>query len=283
MTSRMFGTLLLMIALALPGFTQQTSSSSAAQQPASAGQAASTTASDVTLEPLRPATSRDFWDGDEPNLVNLIAHPMARKAYVKRQTQPIQDRLNELDELTTSSAQRIKDIDTRTQHGLQLASEKTSLADQHATDAATKAQTAQLAATDANTRVSTAEHMVGNLDQYKASAQTEIRFGAGQTVLSKKAKDALDEMASSLKSQHSYLIEVQGFAPGHGQGAITASQQMADSVVRYLVLNHEIPLYRIYVISMGSAPVAGETAGRAVGRHVEVSLLKNDLISSAQH
>ena len=29
---------------------------------------------------------------------------------------------------------------------------------------------------------------------------------------------------------------------------------MAESVVRYLVLNHEIPVYRIYLVGMGNAP-----------------------------
>jgi hypothetical protein len=55
---------------------------------------------------------------------------------------------------------------------------------------------------------------------------------------------------------------------------------MADSVVRYLVLNHEIPVYRIYVVGMGNAPVAGaeETGKKHVsGGRVEISLLKNDL------
>jgi hypothetical protein len=56
---------------------------------------------------------------------------------------------------------------------------------------------------------------------------------------------------------------------------------MADSVVRYLVLNHEIPVYRIFVVGMGNAPVAttDETGKnkRISGGRVEISLLKNDL------
>ena len=39
------------------------------------------------------------------------------------------------------------------------------------------------------------------IDHYKAGPQTEIRFRAGQNVLSKDAKNALDEMASPLKDQ----------------------------------------------------------------------------------
>jgi outer membrane protein OmpA-like peptidoglycan-associated protein len=122
--------------------------------------------------------------------------------------------------------------------------------------------------------------VVGNIDQYKASNQTEIRFRPGQIDLSKNAKDALDQMAGNLKGQRGYIIEVQGFSSGKGQAAITTSQKMAESVVRYLVLNHDIPVYRIYLVGMGNAPVASDDASktkRISGGRVEVSLLKNDL------
>jgi outer membrane protein OmpA-like peptidoglycan-associated protein len=271
MKNRIFVALLLssLMVIALPGFAQQSASSSA---PASQSQ----------LEPLPPDTHTDFWDGDDPNLVNLVTHPFASKKYVLRMTRPIKDRLNELDEITTSNTAAIKDVDARAQHGIQLASEKSSLADQHASDAAAKAQLAQTAATDASTRVSTAEQMVGNLDEYKGTAQTEIRFRPGQSMLSKTAKDALDEMAAPLKDQRSYIIEVRGFSAGHGQAAIAASQKMADSVVRYLVLTHQIPVYRIYVVSMGNVPVEGTAAKHVSGGRVEINVMKNDLVSSAK-
>jgi outer membrane protein OmpA-like peptidoglycan-associated protein len=272
-----FLTLLLSIALAVPGFAQQAPSGGGAP-PAAIG-------STSDREPLAPAKSSDFWDGDDPNLVNLIVHPFASKKYVQRQVGPIRDRINELDELTAENSKLIKDVDARAQHGIQLVSEKSSLADQHATDAANKAQLAQTAATQAATRVSTEEQVVGNLDQYKGSAETDIHFRIGQSVLSKASKDALDEMAAPLKGQRSYIIEVRGFSPGRGQAAIASSQKMADSVVRYLVLNHQIPVYRIYVLSMGSASMAGADGTMAKpisGGRVEISLLKNDLVGSMQ-
>ena len=98
-------------------------------------------------------------------------------------------------------------------------------------------------------------------------------------MLSKQAKDALDELAAQVvKDQHGYIIEVQGFSSGRGQTAIANSRKMADSVERYLVLNHEIPAYRIYVIGMGNAPVPQ----RASVTRVEISLLKNDLEQTAK-
>jgi outer membrane protein OmpA-like peptidoglycan-associated protein len=132
--------------------------------------------------------------------------------------------------------------------------------------------------TAVDARLSTVETVVGNIDQYKSAAPTEIRFRPGQTVLSKQAKDALDEIATQVKNQHGYVIEVQGFSSGQGQAAIANSRKVADSVVRYLVLNHEIPAYRIYVIGMGNAAVAKRTSGT----RVEISVLKNGLEQTAK-
>jgi len=255
MKNCVFTTLLLSTALALPVLAQQPNSNSGADR-----------------------NRTDFWEGDEPGLASLVLHPFASKEYVQRHVQSIQDRVKELDELTASNAKMIRDVDARSQQGIQLVSTKANIADEHAREAANKAQMAQQRATAVDARLSTVETMVGNIDQYKSAPQTEIRFRPGQTVLSKQAKDALDEMATQLKNQHGYVIEVQGFSSGQGQAAIANSRKIADSVVRYLVLNHEIPAYRIYVIGMGNAPVAKRTRGS----RVEISLLKNDLEQTAK-
>jgi outer membrane protein OmpA-like peptidoglycan-associated protein len=290
MKNRVLVALFVSIVLALPAFAQTGSTSQdqpAASQPtqtAPAAQSAPSSSTDQSSsmpsvgatgkQPLQPETRQGFWGK---------VNPFARKKYVQRQTQPIRDRVNELDELTASNSKMIKDVDSRAQQGIQLASSKANEADQHAIDAGNKAQAAQQTATQANTRLSTVEQVVGNIDQYKATNQTEIRFRPGQSVLSQNAKTALDDMATPLKSQRGYIVEVQGFSSGHGQAAIATSQKMADSVVRYLVLNHDIPVYRIYVVGMGNAPVPSASTEeqtntkRTSGGRVEVSLLKNDL------
>jgi outer membrane protein OmpA-like peptidoglycan-associated protein len=205
-------------------------------------------------------------------------HPYASKGYVRRHVQPIRDRVNELEEITASNSKMSRDVDARAQQGMQRASDRANLADEHALEAANKAQMAHQTAAALDTRLATDETVVGNIDQYKSGLQTEIRFHPGQTVLSKQAKDALDELAVQVKNQHGYIIEVQGFASGQGQAAIVNSRKMADSVERYLVSNYEIPAYRIYVIGMGNAL----GAQRVSGTRVEVSLLKNDLEQAAK-
>jgi outer membrane protein OmpA-like peptidoglycan-associated protein len=273
MNSRILIALSLAAVLAFPAFAQTTSPDQ--NQPSATQQTSSTSTDNATgsgKQPLQPPSREGFWGR---------MNPFARKRYVQRQTEPIRDRVNELDELTSANGKAIKDTDSRAQQGIKLASDKANEADQHAIDAGNKATQAQQTATQATTRIQTVETVVGNIDQYKASNQTEIRFRPGQTVLSKNAKDALDEMANAVKGQRGYIIEVQGFSSGKGQTAIANSQKMAESVVRYLVLNHEIPVYRIYLVGMGNAPVGttdeNAKTKRLSGGRVEISLLKNDL------
>jgi len=265
--------LLLAGALTVPALAQTNSATQdQSAVPQAAPAAAPTEPGASGKQPLQPDTHEGFWGK---------LNPFARKKYVQRQTQPIRDRVNELDELTAANTKMIKDVDSRAQQGIQLASNKANEADQHAIDAGNRAQQAQNTAQQATTRLQTVEQVVGNIDQYKAATQTEIRFKPGQSVLRKNAKQALDDMATPLKGQRGYIVEVQGFSAGHGQAAIQNSQKMADSVVRYLVLNHEIPVYRIYVVGMGNAPLPTTEEGakpkRITGGRVEVSLLKNDL------
>src|SRR6202030_4299522 len=271
MKSRILVTLPLAAMLAFPAFAQ-TSSTTTQDQSNPPAASAQSNENATGKQPLQAPAREGFWGR---------VNPFARKNYVKRQTDPIRDRVNELDDLTAANSKAIRDTDSRAQAGIKMASDKANEADQHAIDAGNKATMAQQSAQQASTRIQTVETVVGNIDQYKASNQTEIRFKPGQTVLSKNAKDALDEMANTVKGQRGYIIEVQGFSSGKGQTAISNSQKMAESVVRYLVLHHEIPVYRIYLVGMGNAPAptTDETAKtkRISGGRVEISLLKNDL------
>ncbi len=301
MKSRILFTLPLAAGLMLPAMAQQTpadnqqpaaTSSESSSNPSSTSASSSSTApastpsstassqnanSDQNMsahQPLEPDMRQGFWGK---------MNPFARKKYVQRQLSPVRNRVNELDDLTAANAKDIKDVDARAQEGIRQASAKASEADQHATDAGNRAQQANQTATQASNRLNTVEQLVGNIDQYHPATETEIRFRPGQTVLSAKAKEALDGMTSNLKDQKGYIIEVQGFSPSRGQAGIQSSQALANSVVRYLVEKNQIPVYRVFVMGMGNAKVATPSADAenatkpAHGNRVEVSLLKNDV------
>jgi len=79
---------------------------------------------------------------------------------------------------------------------------------------------------------------------------------------------------------------VQGFSTTAGQAGVQSSQAMANSVVRYLVQQNQIPVYRIFVMGMGNAkvPAPENSTAKNRGNRVEISLLKNnvDQLASAQ-
>ena len=253
---------------ATPSDQTSTSTTAATDNSATQQQADQTAQKAENLKPIEYQKHEGFWGH---------LNPFARKKYVQRQLQPMQDRLNELDELTGSNAKLIKDVDARATQGIQLASAKANEADRHAVDAGNRAQLANQTATDANTHLQSVQKVVSNIDQYQTASQVEIHFRPGQQVLSKKAKDALDQLATPLKDQKGYIVEVQGFSAGRGISAVQNSQLMADAVTRYLVADSNIPVYRIYRVGMGNTPVTNSEgkAERIRGGKVEISLLKN--------
>jgi outer membrane protein OmpA-like peptidoglycan-associated protein len=230
-------------------------------------QATQTTTVDAH-QPLELQQKEGFWGK---------LNPFARKKYVRRQMAPVVGRVNELDELTAANGKNIKDVDARATEGIRLANRKVSEADSHAVDAGNRANLAHQTATQANTRIQSVEGALQNVDQYKPVTEAEIRFRPGQTMLSNKAKAALDDIATAMKDQKGMILEVQGFSAGKGSVSVENSQRLASSVVRYLVIEHEIPVYRIYTVGMGNAPLK-TTDGknrRLSGGRVEVALLKN--------
>jgi len=252
-------------ALAIPVAAQQNQSSNTQDQ-----QAADQAQGATGKEPLKYERHEGFWGK---------MNPFARKKYVNKQLDPVRGRVNELDELTAKNAKMIADVDSRATEGIRQAMSKANEADTHALDAGNRANQAEQSAQQAHSRINNVETTVSKLDQYQPITQAEIRFRPGQSALSKNAKDALDQMATSLKNQRGYIVEVQGFSPGNGVTAVENSRQMAQMVVRYLVLNHNIPVYRIYTVGMGNAPVQSEDGKmkRASGGRVEISLMKNSL------
>jgi outer membrane protein OmpA-like peptidoglycan-associated protein len=261
----------LLATLALPVVAQDQPQSTGGTTTTAAG---TTTATETATgrEPLKPDTHEGFWGK---------VNPFARKKWVHRQLQPIRDRANELDELTAANTRMLHDVDERATAGIQRADAHATLADQHAVDAGNRAQMAQNTAQQADTQLHSVSTAVENMDQYQTADQVEIRFRPGASTLSKSAKEALDNLASTMKTQKGWLVEVQGFSPGRGAASIQKSQHLADSVVRYLVIEHGIPVYRIHQLGLGNAQIATATgeeqAPKSKASRVEVTLLRNSV------
>ncbi len=230
----------------------------------------------ATGKPLPTKTNEGFWGH---------LNPLARKKWVNRQVGPVKDRLNELDQLSSKNAGDIRDLDTRSTAGIRKAQDTADGANQMATTANTQAGQASTLAKQASSRTDTLNTTVSNLDQYAPIADTEIHFRPGQTLLNAKAKAALDDVATKLQGQKGYIVEVQGYSRSRGQAGINNSQAMADAVVRYLVVEHNIPVYRIYRVALGNAPIEnasnnggnGGSSAASRGSLVHITLMHNSL------
>jgi outer membrane protein OmpA-like peptidoglycan-associated protein len=219
----------------------------------------------ATGKPLEQQSKEGFWGH---------VNPFARKKWVKRQVDPIKDRTNELDQLQAKNANDIRDVDSRATAGINKAMGAANTADQHAMDAGNRANSAQTLAGNASSRTDALHSTVTNLDQYQTVSAAAIPFVSGRTALGPKAKAELDDIATKLASEKGYIIEVQGYS----RSGVQTSQAMADSVVRYLVTEHQVPVYRIYRTGLGKNTAKSTTDGeKAVVNGVRVTLLHNSL------
>lgn len=204
----------------------------------------------------------------------------ASKKYVRNQTQPTVNKVNELDDLTAKTSADIKDTDRRAQQGIQSVQAKASAADEKAMAAGQSANQAQQLAQQVSGRTDQLTTTVANLDNYKPVAESTVHFAFNQYVLTKKAKDALDQLADQLPNAKHGILVVDGNADsvGDAQYNYMLSKRRADAVIAYLESKHQIPAYRIYTIGLGEdKPVEdNKTAkGRAENRRVDVRLMTN--------
>jgi outer membrane protein OmpA-like peptidoglycan-associated protein len=263
-------------ALAQSPATDQSAPPAATQSAPSASINPNDSTTYATGKPLENQSREGFWGH---------VNPFARKKWVAREVDPIRERTNELDQLQSKNANDVKDVDRRATDGINNAMMAANTADSHAADAANRANAAQSTATGASTRTDTLNGTVSNLDQYSQVVSTDVKFAAGRTTLGPQGKADLDELAQKLAGEKGYIVEIQGYS----RGGVQSSQAMADSVARYLVTEHQVPLYRIYRTGLGkatttstvaTAPVTGTQQAdneAPITNGVRVTLLHNSL------
>ena len=141
------------------------------------------------------------------------------------------------------------------------------------------AKAAQETADAAIGGVNATNERISALDDYQVQNTTSVLFRVGSAVLSPQAKQQLDQIAQQALQAKGYVLEIGGFASADGsvEANRRLSQRRADTVIRYLVENHQIPLRRIITpYGYGEAqPVAENNTreGREQNRRVEVKVL----------
>ena len=212
----------------------------------------------------------------------------ATKKYVKQQVDPVSGRVDELTEVSKRNENAIKDVDARAQSGIQAAQAKTTEVDGKAVAADQKAVEAQQMAKNAEGKISGVEtslnQKIGNIDSYKPVENASVTFKFNQADLSDEAKASLDQLAGKVKDSKGYVLEIQGFTDNVGDDTynLGLSQKRSENVVRYLSQQHQIPLFRMFILGLGEAKQVEDNKtkeGRAANRRVEITLLKSEIES----
>src|SRR5450755_464746 len=210
----------------------------------------------------------------------------ASKNFVRQQTTPLINKTNELDDLTAKNSKDIKDVDARAQAGIDAVNARTAQVEQKTQAVAQQAAQAQTLADSAVNRVDTLQNTVANLDNYHVVTEAAVHFGFNKDNLSKKAKDALDQLATDVGNTKGYIIAVEGSTDSVGSADYnyTLSQRRADAVIQYLASQHNIPAHKIYLIGLGKDKPAESnktSGGRAANRRVDVRLMSNTTDTAA--
>lgn len=262
--------LVLASAVGIPVWAQQsqpaTTDSSQSAQPSTTAPQSYTPAA-----PYVPPAKEGFWGH---------LNPFARKSWVRKQTDPINNRLTELDEVNAKNAREIQDVDSRAQAGISKAQAAAEAANQTATAAGQQAEQANGLAQSASGHVDRLHATVNGLDQYKQVTDVNIKFRGGSPVLSADAKKQLDDLAAGVTGQNGYILEMEAHSPHTGAAGIQSSERLAEAVERYLVTEHQIPVYRMHYVALGNAQIASageEDASTKRISNVHVRLMANSL------
>lgn len=217
-------------------------------------------------------------------IIVLGATGCATKKYVRQQIDPVTGRIATVEKTTAKNSSSINELE----NNVSQANEKAMGADRKAEQAGQSAQQANQLATaarsradevgaNADRRFSDVDHSIQNIDNFQQISAATVLFGFDKSTLTSDAKAKLDQLAGSLQNQNRYAVEVEGFTDHAGSPAynLRLSGKRADAVVRYLTLEHNVPLRRIHVLGAGevdSNANGGGREARKLARHVEVKV-----------
>lgn len=227
---------------------------------------------------------------------SLFTGACATKKYVRNTVSPVQQQVSDVSKRTDENKAAIGDLDrnvARVDEKAMEADKKAAAAAQSAdkaNQAAMQAQNlanqAQQSAQQASQQVASVDQKVdqrfGNLDNFQLVGTEKVYFRINRADLSKEDKAKLDQLLQNLQNSKNYVIEVEGFTDKTGSKALNLdlARRRAESVVRYLSVDHNIPLRKIHDLGVGSEfPDANNKtrAARKENRRVDVRVYALDI------
>jgi outer membrane protein OmpA-like peptidoglycan-associated protein len=229
----------------------------------------------------------------------LASTGCATKKHVRASIEPLAKRIEQLE---TKAGETDKSL-VSLEQGVSRADERAKGADSRANEAAQdaaraneraarsgeQAEAASRAATGAMTHADKRateldtryDARIRGLEDFEVVAAENRLFGFARSSLTPEAKQELDTLAAKMTALKRYVVEVQGFTDVTGSAEYNRelSRKRADEVVRYLTVEHDIPLHRVHMIGVGSDDPAADNKtneGRKQNRRVEVKVYSAD-------
>jgi len=222
-------------------------------------------------------------------MLGVLGTGCATKKHVRQQIGPVENRVGSVERRTAEQAAALGDVE----NNVSRVDERAMEADRKAVAANQAAQNAQTSADAARGRADEAHNMadqtrsrltevVGNLDNYQHVTTESVFFALNKHKLTDEEKHKLDEAVAKLQGNSNYVLEIQGFTDKTGSAAknLELSRKRADEVVRYLTVQHNVPLRRIHVLGVGEdIPNADNSTkeARQQNRRVDVNVYARTL------
>ena len=208
----------------------------------------------------------------------LLSAGCATKKYVQSNIAPLEVKLDNTNKQVAQNSERITDLDKKTEREISQAQSSADDANQLANKAERSALDARGLAQQGISDAAAVKQEVENADNFQSLKKATILFAFDQSKLTSEDIETLDSLAQTVSGMKHYVVEVRGFTDNAGpkQYNLALSRKRADAVVRYLTLDKQIPLVRVYVAGYGEEhPTApNETrSGREQNRRVDVSIL----------
>jgi peptidoglycan-associated lipoprotein len=210
----------------------------------------------------------------------------ATKKFVRTSVGEVNDKVDSLGRSVEETQQRTRQNEARIQDVDQRAQAAATAANQAAQQANSAAGQAQSTANVAGTRAEAAGAKADAVDKATKRLVYEVvlneaegNFKFGKADLPDEAKAALDTMIQQLKADpKGAYFEIEGHTDNVGGKEINekVGMQRAEAVKKYLYEQHQIPLFKMNVISYGEdKPVAPNATkdGRAQNRRVVIRVL----------
>lgn len=176
--------------------------------------------------------------------------------------------ITELSGVTRENTQKIGALDS----GLQATDGK-------ATQALDVGQGAQSTANQAVGQVTRLDMDFQNRNRYSTVHEESVLFGFGSSNVDKGAISTLEEIAQLAKNTPNAILVLEGRTDSTGDDTynIQLGEKRLDAVIRYLVVEQDVPMHQIHKMSFGEArPVSPNDTrdGRAQNRAVVMRLME---------